>query len=264
MSTKSRSYLGVPLLKPRVAFFDFTSCEGCQLQLLNNEESLSDFLALVEVVNFREAMTERSDEYDIAFIEGSITRQDEVERVRGIRQRAGTLVALGSCACFGGVNRLKNLFKDQAEVMKTVYGNHPVDTMEAMPVEAVVPVDMRIFGCPVNKKELERIVLALAMGLRPRVPDVPVCMECKAHENICLFELGQPCLGPVTRAGCNAWCPGCRAGCWGCRGPVDEPNMALLKELMEQKGFPEDRLQEMLDCFGGFSGSNGKTPGGMH
>jgi len=262
MSAEARTYMGVPLLRPRVAFFDFTSCEGCQLQVLNNEGSLPDFLSLVEVVNFREAMTESSDEYDIAFIEGSITRKDELERVKSIRQRAGVLVALGSCACFGGVNQLRNLFGDQEEVREAVYGKHPVDSMEAMPVEAVVPVDMKILGCPVNKKELESIVLALAMGLTPRVPDVPVCMECKANGNICMFELGQPCLGPVTRGGCEAWCPGGRAGCWGCRGPVDEPNMGLLKELMERKGFPEERMREMLDCFGGFSGSGVHPPGG--
>ena len=52
-----RAYLGVPLYRPRVAFFDFSSCEGCQLQLLNNEAHLVDFLSLVEVVNFREGMT---------------------------------------------------------------------------------------------------------------------------------------------------------------------------------------------------------------
>lgn len=56
--TKSvRTYLGVPLYKPRVAFFELTSCEGCQLQIVNNEATLLDFLSLVELVNFREAMT---------------------------------------------------------------------------------------------------------------------------------------------------------------------------------------------------------------
>ena len=83
---ETRTYLGVPLYRPRVAFFDFTSCEGCQLQIINNEGSLLDFLSLVEVVNFREAMTEKSDDYEIAFIEGSITRDDEVKRLKKIRK----------------------------------------------------------------------------------------------------------------------------------------------------------------------------------
>lgn len=253
MTERGRTYLGVPLTRPRVAFLDFTSCEGCQLQVLNNESSLLDFLSLVEIADFREAVTERSEDYEIAFIEGSITRQDEVERLKKARQRAGTLVALGSCACFGGVNQLKNRFSDQAGVIRSVYGDHPIESMEALPVEAVVPVDLKVYGCPISKDELERIVLCLVLGLKPVVPVSPVCMECKAHENICLFELGEPCLGPVTRAGCGAWCPGSRARCWGCRGPVDEPNMALMREVMERHGFGRETLHEMLSCFGGFS-----------
>ncbi|MCK5405168.1 MAG: NADH:ubiquinone oxidoreductase, partial [Desulfobulbaceae bacterium] len=75
-------YLGVPLKRPKVAFFELTSCEGCQLQIVNNEATLLDFLSLVEVVNFREAMSERSDDYDIAFVEGSVTRADEVKRLQ--------------------------------------------------------------------------------------------------------------------------------------------------------------------------------------
>jgi coenzyme F420-reducing hydrogenase gamma subunit len=62
-------------MKPRVAFFDFTSCEGCQLEALNlTGEELLDLVSAVDIVNFREAKTEREDNYDIAFVEGSITR----------------------------------------------------------------------------------------------------------------------------------------------------------------------------------------------
>jgi sulfhydrogenase subunit delta len=44
---ESLHYLGVKLTKPRVAFFELTSCEGCQLQILNKEEHLLDFLSLL-------------------------------------------------------------------------------------------------------------------------------------------------------------------------------------------------------------------------
>ena len=54
--------------KPRVAFFDFASCEGCQLQVVNLEEDLLKVLEAVDVVSFREAMKEHSDDYDIAFV----------------------------------------------------------------------------------------------------------------------------------------------------------------------------------------------------
>ena len=44
-------YLGIPLDKPKVGVFGFTSCEGCQLQIANKEETLSDLLGAIEVMN---------------------------------------------------------------------------------------------------------------------------------------------------------------------------------------------------------------------
>jgi sulfhydrogenase subunit delta len=249
----ARSYIGVPVPRPRVAFFELTSCEGCQLQLLNNEANLLDFLALLDIVCFREAMTGGADAYDIAFVEGSVSRDDEIERLREIRQRAKVLVAFGSCACFGGVNQLKNRFGDLDWVNRTVYGDHPRATREVSPLHAFVPVDLEIFGCPVSKEEVERIVTDLVLGKTVRHPEYPVCMECKANENICLFDLGEPCLGPVTRAGCNAWCPNNRAGCWGCRGPAVAANVNQLAEIMRQYGFSLETILDRLECFGGFA-----------
>jgi coenzyme F420-reducing hydrogenase gamma subunit len=250
---KERSYLGVPLKKPRVGFFDFTACEGCQLQILNNESTLLDFLELVEVVNFREAMTEASDDYDIAFIEGSITRVDEAKRLKGIRAKAGTLVAFGTCACFGGVNQLKNRFGDISWVTAQVYGDTPVQTQEASAISRHVDVDLNIYGCPINKREVEETVLNIVLGKSVSVPQYPVCMECKANENVCMFDLGEPCLGPVTRAGCNSWCPNGRMGCWGCRGPAEDCNIDLLLKTIEDKGITAEALLDRLECFGGFS-----------
>ncbi len=246
------SYLGVPLKRPRVAFFELTSCEGCQLQILNNEATLLDFLALVEIVNFREAMSERSDDYDIAFVEGSVSRADEEKRLREIRKNAGILVALGSCACFGGVNQLKNHFNDLDWVRREVYGDYPIDTQTVQPLAAVVPVDLEIFGCPIKKEEVERIVTDLVLGKTVTHPKYPVCMECKANENICLFQLGEPCLGPVTRAGCDSWCPNNRRGCWGCRGPAKVANVEHLEEIMEHHGVTKEAILDRLECFGGF------------
>ena len=248
------SYLGVPLERPRVGLFEFTSCEGCQLQFVNNEATLLDFLSLIEIVSFREAMTERSDDYDIALVEGSISRADEVARLKAIRKNAKLLVALGSCACFGGVNQLKNRFEDPGWVHKEVYGDFPIDSQEVRPLHDFVPVDLMIYGCPPKKEEIEKIVSNLVLGKEVRHPKYPVCMECKANENICLFDLGEPCLGPITRAGCDAWCPNSRRGCWGCRGPAEDANIGQLTEIMIRHGFSRETIIDRLECFGGFAG----------
>ena len=112
MDSQQRSmqaYLGVPIERPNVAFFELTSCEGCQLQIVNNEATLFNFLTLVNIVNFREVMTEKTDAFDIAFVEGSVTRADEVERLNLVRKTAKVLVAFGSCANEGCIPGLANL-----------------------------------------------------------------------------------------------------------------------------------------------------------
>ena len=251
---EQRTFLGIPVPRPKVAFFELSSCEGCQLQLVNNEATLLDFLALVDVRAFREAMTERSDDYDIAFVEGCVTRSDEVGRLQKVRATAKVLVAFGSCACFGGVNQLRNRFGDAGWVKREVYGAHPIETNDtARPLADFVPVDLQIFGCPVKKEEVEKIVTNVVLGKTIAHPQYPVCMECKANENPCLFDLGEPCLGPITRGGCDSWCPNSRFGCWGCRGPAVDANVAQMQEIMKKNGFSEETMLDRLECFGGFA-----------
>ncbi|GAH93850.1 unnamed protein product, partial [marine sediment metagenome] len=88
-------------MKPKLGFFDFTGCEGCQLEVLNFDTELVELLNHVDIVNFREAKTEREDNYEIAFVEGSITRESEIPKLKKIRQQAKIVVALGACACLG-------------------------------------------------------------------------------------------------------------------------------------------------------------------
>ncbi len=173
------------MTKPRVAFFSFTSCEGCQLVVLTIEEQLLELINLIDIVSFREAMSEKSDEYDIAFVEGSITTAAEIERIKTIRETAKVVIALGACATIGGVNCLKNQYQ-MKDVKSMVYGKMAdnIDTIPARPIEAVVKVDYWIHGCPIDKKEFIEVTKAILLGKKPRVPDYPVCVECQMKENV--------------------------------------------------------------------------------
>ena len=87
----------------KVACFDFTSCEGCQLSKINLEDEIVPLVTnFIEFVTFREAMDPISDDYEIAFVEGSISTPAGVKRVRKIRRIAKYLVAMGHCATHGG------------------------------------------------------------------------------------------------------------------------------------------------------------------
>lgn len=240
-------------MKPKVAFFDFASCEGCQLQIANLEDELLDVLGLVELVNFREVMSERSDDYAIAFIEGAITRPADEERIKAIRANAAVLVAYGACAHLGGINCQKNFF-DQAKVRAYVYGDKAgwFDTYLARPVSAVVKVDAVIPGCPVDKKEVVETIKAVLMGKVPRLPEYPVCVECKLAENVCVFDKGLTCLGPVTVAGCRAVCPTFGNKCLGCRGLVANPNVNAHKQILQEHGLTVDQMLNSFRMFDGY------------
>jgi len=240
--------------KPKIAIFDFACCEGCQLQIVNLEEELLELLGGADVVEWREAMSEQSDEYDIAIIEGSITRLEDEERLKLIRSRAKVLIALGACATIGGVNKLKNNFDDLDEVKKCVYGRDAkkphLATQPTKSVGEVVDVDFCIQGCPIDRKEFTYIVRSLLMGKTPEIPDFPVCVECKANGNPCLWDYEQVCLGPIIRAGCGARCPSNGFRCFGCRGYIDNPNVEAAKDVIKKYNLNLDNLKTKMILFG--------------
>lgn len=244
-------YLGIQPNRLRIGVFDFTGCEGCELQLANKEETVAAFLKAIDVVTFREISSDEGQDYDIALVDGCITRSDEFSRIMEIRRHAKVLVAMGSCACFGGVNRQKNAY-DLMEANTEVYGDKPRETLPTRAIPEVVEVDMKIPGCPVNKTEVERIVQHLIWDIPYQFPVYPVCFECKQRFTVCMFERGQLCLGPISRAGCNAPCPAGGLGCWGCRGPAEDPNIEEFRKIALEKGYSEAELEERLSFFGGF------------
>jgi sulfhydrogenase subunit delta len=85
--------------KPKVAFFDFAGCEGCQLQIADLEEELIGLVGLVDVVEFREVLTGSAPAYDVAFIEGSITRPEDETRLKDIRARSKPAGSTSSKTC---------------------------------------------------------------------------------------------------------------------------------------------------------------------
>lgn len=240
--------------KPKVAFFDFAGCEGDQLQIANLEERILDIVSHVEVVSFREVKTGHSDDYDIAFVEGSITRVEDEARLKDIRAKAKILIALGACATIGGINCLKN-FLNEKEYKSIVYGPWArfYSSYAARPVSAVVPVDGEIHGCPIDKEEFVRVVKSLLLGKTYTSPDYPVCVECKRAGNVCQLEFNKLCLGIITRAGCGSICVSKGSVCWGCRGLAPSANLDAAREVLDEHGFSwleaEDRLRLYMGYF---------------
>jgi coenzyme F420-reducing hydrogenase gamma subunit len=233
--------------KARIAFFDFTCCEGCQVELTNvGQDVMLGLLDHVEIVEMREVTSSKTTEpIDIALIEGSFTREEDRARLEEIRKRAAVVIAYGACATTAGINALKN---HQADYAPYVYGKDAglghLASQAAQPVSAAIPVDYFVHGCPIDRNELVYILSSLLHGKDPVIPNHPVCVECKMRETVCRYHVGDHCLGLVARAGCGAPCPADGIPCEACRGFVDQPNHdALVEVLMDKGGLPAERAR---------------------
>jgi len=239
--------------KVRVAFFDFACCEGCQVELTNLSDPIFvGLLGHIEFVEFREVMTERTTEpIDIAFIEGSFTREADRPRLEEIRRRASIVVAYGACAATAGINALKNHTTDYREF---VYGKDAaqpqLESRQALPISAAIKVDYALHGCPMDRAEFVRVVSHLLHGKEPVIPNYPVCVECKLRETVCRYDLKDHCLGLVARAGCGAPCPADGIPCEACRGFWDHPNLESLEEVLRTRGgLPAERARDKTRMF---------------
>jgi coenzyme F420-reducing hydrogenase gamma subunit len=215
--------------KPTVAVYKFSSCDGCQLSILNLEDELLDLAGAVEIAYFLEARRrELPGPYDIGIVEGSVTTPHEAERIQEIRKQCRFLIALGACATSGGIQALRN-FTSVDDLALKVY-SHPeyLHTLhKSTAIAENVKVDLEIWGCPVNKYQVLEAVAALLQNRKPNLPSHSVCLDCKRKGTICVeVAQGTLCLGPITRTGCGALCPSNGRGCYGCFGPAPDAEYA--------------------------------------
>ena len=247
----------VAAAKPKLAVYKFSSCDGCQLSLLNLEEELLEVAAAVEIGYFLEARRAvQPPPYDIGLVEGSVSTPEEEERIRRIRKECKSLITIGACATAGGIQALRN-WADVEEFTRCVYA-HPeyIKALETTtPIASHVLVDFELRGCPVNRYQLLEVLSALLAGRRPNVPGHSVCVECKAKGTPCVMVAqGKPCLGPVTQAGCGAICPAFSRGCYACFGPMETPNLRSLTSYFQANhGLSGGQIVRMLRSFNGYT-----------
>jgi sulfhydrogenase subunit delta len=223
------------IAKPKLAVYKFSSCDGCQLSLLNLEDEILELAAALDIAYFLEATrTVKAGPYDIGLVEGSVSTPHEAERIKEVRDECKLLVTIGTCATAGGIQALRN-FANADDYAKKVYAHpeflHYLET--STPISAHVPVDFEVWGCPVNKATVVEVLAALLQNRRPNFPPSPVCVECKRKGIICVVvSQGIPCLGPVVHGGCGALCPSNGRGCYGCFGPSSNGNFHSLVACM--------------------------------
>lgn len=231
--------------KPRIAVHKFTSCDGCQLAFLNLGETLVQLAQVVDIVHFAEAGPLAFDEHvDVAFIEGSISTAHDLQRIRQVRDNSTYLVAIGACATAGGVQALRGLADAKAWAASIYASPEYIDSLaNSTPISAHVKVDLELWGCPVNGRQVLGALRAFLSGVMPADEEDKVCLECKRKQNVCVMVARNiPCMGPVTRTGCGALCPSFGRDCYGCYGPAENSNTKSQSRRLEGIGLVREEI----------------------
>ena len=217
---------------------------------------------------------------DIALIEGGVRNNENVEKLEEMRENTKALVALGTCACFGGIPGIGSAFT-LIETLAKAYGDDfkcegiPYLAKRVSPIDSIVKVDYYIPGCPPPVDILANSLLKLVKGEEPERIDLPICAECDRvvkkelsseikrtlnsfpDEEECLLSQGYICLGSVSRSGCGAPCTKAGVPCMGCRGPIDrvfiEPKHGILYDLTKRishfTGKTEEEIKEKISDY---------------
>ena len=167
--------------KTRLATVWLDGCAGCHMSLLDIDEAILNVAKRTDVVYgpLVDAQ-EFPKSVDVTVIEGAGSSQDDLEKVKLIRQRSKLVIALGDCAVTANVPGMRNQIAPR-KLLERIYiegaqENKGVPTdgvpallRQAIPVHEVVKVDLYVPGCPPPAKAIAFVLSELLEG---RVPDL--------------------------------------------------------------------------------------------
>ena len=170
--------------KIRLAMQWLEACAGCEMSLLDIDERMLELLGQVELTSspITDLKHPPADGVDVGVLSGGVGNEGEAAEACEMRERAKTLVALGDCAVTGGICSMRNGFSREAvlrrayvESESTVDGSVPTHaelaplTPRVSGVDAIVPVDVYLPGCPPSADAIWHVLSELAAGRRPKL-----------------------------------------------------------------------------------------------
>jgi F420-non-reducing hydrogenase small subunit len=269
-----------------IALETLASCSGCEISILDLHEDLPKLLEKAELVYAPVLMDtkELPDNIDIAIVSGSVRNKENQERLEELRAKSNILIAYGTCACYGGITGMADLYT-QDEVTSRTYSDNPSTESAPLPNEVVpellsivhpaadfTEIDGFIPGCPPKEQLTGDILIPLINNEAPEVPKKSVCADCqremehveydKIHRRVegspvegkCFLSQGYVCLGSVTLGRCGGLCTDAGVPCHGCGGPsldvIREPSHdiynGVIKRIAHISKMPENDVEKQL------------------
>jgi len=159
-------------------------CSGCHMSLLDIDERLIDIADKIEVVYSPLVdLKEYPEQVDVAIIEGAISSEEDLHKIKMIRARTKILVALGDCAVAGNIPTMRNKFSRE-ELLDVAYiesatenPQHPDQVIpplleKVVPLHEVVDVDVFVQGCPPSADTIFHTIAELLEGRIPNLNDI--------------------------------------------------------------------------------------------
>jgi NAD-reducing hydrogenase small subunit len=164
-----------PPKKVSVATVWLDGCSGCHMSFLDMDERLIDLAAVIDIVYSPFVDTKIfPEQVDLTLVEGSVSSEEDLAKIKTIREHTRLLISMGDCAVTGNVPSLRNPFGPE-KILLHVYLKHapseivPPLLPKVLPVHQVVPVDVFLPGCPPSADVLYFAITELLAG---RMPDV--------------------------------------------------------------------------------------------
>ncbi len=170
-----------PSEKIKLATVWLDGCSGCHMSLLDTDEriiALAGRAAIVwgPLVDHKEF----PEDVDVTLVEGAVSSEEDLHRIRMVRGRTKTLVSLGDCAVTGNVPAMRNRFCVSAVLERAYIENAGLDPKipreiipqllpHARPVHEVVPVDVHVPGCPPSADLIFSVLTDLLEGRKPEL-----------------------------------------------------------------------------------------------
>ena len=167
--------------KKKLATVWLDGCSGCHMSFLDMDERLIELAGKVDLVYSPLVdAKEFPADVDIALIEGAVSSEEDLHKIKMIRASTRTLVSLGDCAVTANVPAMRNPFMVQSVYDRayrenaTLEPQTPSDVIPrllpyARPVHEVVPVDVYIPGCPPSADVIYYALSELLEGRQPEL-----------------------------------------------------------------------------------------------
>jgi len=167
--------------KKRLATVWLDGCSGCHMSFLDMDERLLTVAGMADLVYSPLVdVKEFPLNVDVTLVEGAVSTEEDLHKIKIVRERTKTLVSLGDCAVTANVPGMRNPFGTKAVYDRAYRENVTCDPgipnqvvpallPASRPIHEFVTVDVFVPGCPPSADTIYSVVIDVLEGRQPDI-----------------------------------------------------------------------------------------------